>query len=524
MKDNGSQTSSLARPLGDDKGWGPSPDDVSIGKDVLELVSSAMYVDPMTIYREYVQNAADSIDEARSLGVLEKAQIGSVVVDIDGAARTVRIRDNGTGVPAKEFARRLTSLGASPKRGASARGFRGVGRLAGLAYCQELIFRSRCKGERQVSELRWDCRQLKTALRSTEASTDLREVVRNVVSVRRSSAEGEPEHFFEVELKGVIRHKNDRLLSPQSVADYLGQVGPLPFAKDFAFGKDIVAALRPHVALGDLHITVSGLDEPLCRPHRNQLDLGEGEACDYSEFELREIPGVDGEIAAVFWLLHHGYSGAIPQASMVKGLRLRVGNIQVGDHTLLEDLFPEPRFNGWSVGEIHILDKRIVPNGRRDHFEQNAHYNNLLNHVAPIAREIARRCRTSSIKRKWLRDFEVQHDMATEKIAIISQGTLPATARKEQARSVEKSIALMEKIAHMDGLDLEANEDLKPRVKRVRKKLADAVGAKQEVSPLAELPAPKRKMYEHLFALIYECSANRIAAKSLVDRILLKVT
>ena len=38
-----------------------------VGKDVLELLSTAMYVDPLTIYREYVQNAADAIDEARRL-------------------------------------------------------------------------------------------------------------------------------------------------------------------------------------------------------------------------------------------------------------------------------------------------------------------------------------------------------------------------------------------------------------------------------------------------------------------------
>jgi len=29
-------------------------------------------------------------------------------------------------------------------------------------------------------------------------------------------------------------------------------------------------------------------------------------------------------------------------------------------------------------------------------------------------------------------------------------------------------------------------------------------------------------MYEQLFGLIYECSANRVAAKALVDRIMLK--
>ena len=35
---------------------------VIVGKDILELLSSSMYLDPITIYREYVQNSADAID------------------------------------------------------------------------------------------------------------------------------------------------------------------------------------------------------------------------------------------------------------------------------------------------------------------------------------------------------------------------------------------------------------------------------------------------------------------------------
>jgi hypothetical protein len=43
-------------------------DPVVVGKDILELLSSAMYVDPLSIFREYIQNAADSLDEATELG------------------------------------------------------------------------------------------------------------------------------------------------------------------------------------------------------------------------------------------------------------------------------------------------------------------------------------------------------------------------------------------------------------------------------------------------------------------------
>ena len=518
-----SLTAATKRESDGEPSWKSTSTDITVGKDVLELLSSAMYIDPMTIYREYLQNAADAIDEARQAGVLSKSARGAVAINIDDDARMIRIRDNGIGIPSRHFTRRLTALGASGKRGGGARGFRGVGRLAGLAYCQELIFRSRTEGEPHTSEMRWDCRKLKSLLLSANA-VDLHSVVKDVVSVRKVTASEDASHFFEVELRGIIRHKNDKLLTPAVVGDYVAQVAPVPFHPDFKFAEEIVAALRPHVSLADLHVTVTGLNEPIIRPHRNELVLSETDTDPFTDIQVFELPGLDGRPAAIGWILHHGYLGAIPHSNLVKGLRLRAGNIQVGENALLEELFAEPRFNSWSVGEIHVLDTRIVPNGRRDHFEQNTHYNNLLNQIAPYAREISKRCRTSSIQRKHLRDFEMHHQVASEKIQIISQATLPASQREEFARGAERAIASMERIAHMDGLDLGADQELVPRVKAVKARLNQAIGHAVEKSPLAALPRAKRKMYEHLFSLIYECSANRVAAKSLVDRIVQRVT
>src|SRR2546425_688919 len=120
--------------------WSATTDPILIGKDIMELLSSSMYIDPMSIYREYVQNAADAIDDLRRVSPTHQ---GHVTITIDTNERSVKIKDNGTGLPPKHFLQRLTSFGASIKRGTKARGFRGVGRLAGMGYCQELIFRSR---------------------------------------------------------------------------------------------------------------------------------------------------------------------------------------------------------------------------------------------------------------------------------------------------------------------------------------------------------------------------------------------
>ena len=511
---------------------GPPSDDVratskhpeiTIGPDILELLSSAMYVDPLTIYREYVQNAADAVDVARSVGILAPGQLGHVDISIDGQARSVRIKDNGCGVPAQAFGRRLLALGGSEKRGTSARGFRGVGRLAGLGYAREVIFRTSVAGETITSELRWDCRKLKAALLTPDNGGSAADVIRSATSLEKHAGTDADEHFFEVQLNGVVRLSRDQLTSPSAISAYLSQVAPVPFAPEFRFGTEITTALSKHIDVGSLLIRINGAKDPIYRPHRDHITFDEKRQVGFERMDIVELPGIDGNVAAIAWVLHHEYEGALPLATMVKGLRLRSGNIQVGGHALLEDLFPETRFNSWTVGEVHVLDSRIVPNGRRDHFEQNAHYHSLLNHLLPTTRAVARRCRASSVRRKWEREFEIHARVAQEKLAIIEQGGIGKAERNRMALEVEKAFLRMNKINEMKSLE-QGRDERAARINSLRTKLSLLLNEKTVLaSPLARLPDRKRQTYECFFELIYECSTNRVAAKSLIDRILLRL-
>jgi len=80
-----------------------------------------MYVDPMTVYREYLQNAADAMDVSRQTGILRADEPGRVNIEVEPATRNVRIRDNGAGIAWPSFIKRLTALGASDKRGTNVR-------------------------------------------------------------------------------------------------------------------------------------------------------------------------------------------------------------------------------------------------------------------------------------------------------------------------------------------------------------------------------------------------------------------
>ena len=69
-----------------------------IGKDVIESLTLGMYEDCRFIYREYVQNAADAVDKAVKLSILEK-KAEEIHIKIDVENRQITIFDNATGIP-----------------------------------------------------------------------------------------------------------------------------------------------------------------------------------------------------------------------------------------------------------------------------------------------------------------------------------------------------------------------------------------------------------------------------------------
>lgn len=375
-----------------------NPTDVRIGKDVVELITSGMYVSPVTVYREYIQNAADAIDAARQKGMIASGESGKVSIEFDQDKRSAAIRDNGIGIPADQAARILLAIGGSEKRGTTARGFRGVGRLSGLAYCRELEFRTKAATSDVITTVTWDCRALRERLGSAGFDGDLARIISDVTSLSREKSESKGDHFFEVRMKDIARLRNDILLNERIVADYLGQVGPLPFSAAFSPTLQIEARLALIGRQPPIILTVG--HEQVFRPFSDELTIpGTQQKLYLNDIEFMEFADVDGQTGAVAWIAHHDYVRSLPAGLGIRGLRARFGDLQVGEPQLFDEIFKEPRFNGWSVGEIHILDRRIVPNARRDNFEVNHHYYNLLVQLGTVAAKITHRCRTASVSR-----------------------------------------------------------------------------------------------------------------------------
>lgn len=402
----------------------PITDTVVVGKDILDLLAGSMYIDPLDIYREYVQNAADAIDEARDQG-LHFTQQPDVAISFNQAERIVRIRDSGIGIPAKEFENRLTSIGASQKRGKKMRGFRGVGRLSALGYCQELVFRSCAEGDDRVSEMRWDGRVLRERMRDQNFSGGLAEIIQAAVTINKLPVDGFPRRFFEVELRKVSRLRNDLLLNEDIVRSYLSQVAPVPFSREFKFGQEIQSYLEMHGVRSPIHIEINDGKGQIFHRAQNNIWLKDSVSTPVGSIEYVEYQGSDGEISAIGWITDHAYAGAIPKKNGLGGIRLRAGNIQIGNESILAEFFPEARFTGWAIGDIHVISPKILPNGRRDEFEPSLHYSHLQTELTLQAKKITQLIRERSAQRNRLRTVQQQLSSAEEWIKAAIERPLP---------------------------------------------------------------------------------------------------
>ncbi len=368
-----------------------------LGGELLRLLTTGMYNSPLVLYREYVQNAADAVTARGSSG-------GCVRITIDPLNSQITILDDGAGLSPSEAVRRLINVGCSPKDVLIDRGFRGIGRLAGLAFVEELHFTTRSCGDYPPTRVSWNARTLRELdLTRVDAQTAIEE------STTTSQVLGGkwPERFFQVTMDRISRHAASTLLNEDAVRSYLAEVCPVPMTASFPFSADVEEFLTSYIDHLVLDIRINDNPQLIERPFQDVIPLTDNFGAPFETLETRIIPRIDGEDpAGVLWLAHTPYAGSIPRRLGIRGLRARIGNMQIGTDRVFEHLFQEPRFNGWCVGEIHILDRRIVPNGQRDYFEPSPHLRNLENHVGAITQQISLQCRRASSQRNKLRTVD----------------------------------------------------------------------------------------------------------------------
>lgn len=355
---------------------------IGMGLRLLETLTSALYEDPIVFFREYVQNSADAFTR-------HPVTNARIDIKIDKKNKKIVFLDNGYGIPKKDFIDKMTSIGKSDKSKAIDQiGFRGIGRLAAMPFCKELIFKNKVENEEEIQVFSWDGEKYNTLLSQSETD-DLESAIEQITQKSILKYEGNiSDHFFKVELVS-YRTEIEELVNGKDFKQNLCRLLPLKYADSFEAKKSIHSHYEKFMGESlekyefDVYLDNEQLYKPYSEAHILESDVV---FWDLSFEQLSEE--VPAEKIGVLWFTFNRKVSSNP-ANSPRGIFVRSKNMLLGNEYAIADSVSKGNndyvttyreltqtLNG-VYGELLIDTQRLSDNARRDWFKIDLNSNQL---------------------------------------------------------------------------------------------------------------------------------------------------
>lgn len=382
------------------------------------ILSEDLYPRKLEIIREYIQNASDALDDYRVIAeVIEDRWEPVIKISIQG--RSLLIFDTGTGMDAEDIAK-LKRIAYSEKKQGEEAGYKGIGRLAGIAVADKLKISSTSYGdprlhhfEFRAGDMREDVSKKKKAGVQEPASV----VINRHTSISTTDVDSES-HYTLVELRDVRSSCLD-ILEVEPLKEYIADIAPVEFAPDseFQYGSLISKKLRENVPdYSPKTIYIATLNGERIRVYKPYTDNTTLASPDFVEIRNPDNPQ---ELLAYCWYASKGREmlGKIRPAGKIfavdgdspeekhrrAGLVYKLFGFSVGDRTLPQRTLWTTTLTRaqWFTGEIHIVDKDILPTTDRSNFIENDRRAKLYNQARDaISSKLNREAQTISDNRQ----------------------------------------------------------------------------------------------------------------------------
>ena len=343
---------------------------------LLETLTTALYEDPIVLFREYVQNSLDAYIEATREDKSKEFDGFSVEIKIDKKNSNIEIRDNGYGIQEKDFPTKMKRIGESDKKEDQI-GFRGIGRLSAMPLCKELIFENKPQGINKRLIFQWDGELFTTLLnKGQDINASLGDLTFNSIEDYDGTID---DHYFRVEIRG-YKDQIDDLLKSKDFIDRLSTLLPLRYLTEFKKRKEIEKKYQEFMgqSLNKYTCSVRLDNKELYKPYNDKHILKSGIVF----WELKypgKVEKVPDEKIGILWFTFNHLIKALPKDGPY-GILVRSKNMLMGDrYSLASDAnrsktdyittFRElaQTLNG-VCGEM-LIDYKLNDNARRDWFK-----------------------------------------------------------------------------------------------------------------------------------------------------------
>ena len=108
---------------------------MAVGAGILSIITESLYDKPIVVFREYVQNSADAFLRVETQCGNTNHNLKSLIWR---SGDDLLFLDNGSGIDRKSFVSTMKNIATSDKKRKINMGYKGIGRLSGFSYCNEL--------------------------------------------------------------------------------------------------------------------------------------------------------------------------------------------------------------------------------------------------------------------------------------------------------------------------------------------------------------------------------------------------
>jgi hypothetical protein len=514
----------------------------------VQILSEDLYPRKLEIVREYIQNASDALDDWIKISDLIPTDRSEPQIKVSIQGKSLLIFDNGIGM-AEEDIPKLKRIAYSEKKVGEEAGYKGIGRLAGIAVADKLKITTTSYGdpklhyfEFRAADMRRDISEKKRQGKNEPASPVIQR------HTRTWWKEIDPaEHCTLVELHN-IKDSCDELLDPDVLTEYIGDIGPVDFAPDFEHGSLISDNLR--IIVPDYSPKTVYLSRPdgkkvrVYKPFTKEMKVATPEFIDIRD------PDNAMEVLAYCWYTSNAeeFLGKMRATGKIfsvagdkvedrrrfAGLVYKLFGFSIGDRYLPErTLWTTARARApWFTGEIHIVDKNVQPTTSRSDFIENAARSKLYAQAQRISLVLNSKAQTISDNRNVFTDAEKIREKLEKVKTQLDNRAIDRSDIKVIKAELEKSFR---KLGNRNSTDKEIGnyqKDVRRLAESIKDDLNDPKKLKQgqAVSDLVkdlDMPTKARRVFQIVMETLqqhyaedkdeYHAVANKIH-KALKDK------
>ena len=375
----------------------------------VQILSEDLYPRKLEIIREYIQNASDALDDWLKISDLIPADRTEPQIKVSIQGKSVLIFDNGIGMTEEDIPK-LKRIAYSEKKVGEEAGYKGIGRLAGIAVAEKLKITSTSYGDPKLYHFEFRAADMRKDI-SDKKKEGVNEQASPVIKRHTSTwwTDIDPaDHYTLVEIRN-IKDSCDELLDSDKLIEYIGDIGPVDFSPEFTHAAVISENLQRYVP--DYSPKTIYLSRPdgkkvrVFKPYDDEMKTAT------PRFESIPDPDKAGELLAYCWYTSNAEEilgkmrptgkifrvegEEVDERRRFAGLVYKLFGFSVGDRSLPErTLWTTAVARAkWFTGEIHIVDKNVQPTTPRSDFIENAArvklYTEAQKRIPPILKNLA---------------------------------------------------------------------------------------------------------------------------------------